>query len=156
GRYCPTFTLGLAVVLAANLWTCVGQAGQRPITDFLSRQGKYCLQQDASGNFDCSASHYVDDTTSGGCFLFLPPVANYTGWFDPKGTSCSFDYAGLADAALGGQLGTVADGTINEIPQPDGSAIVKVLLHTRNALAFAVQGFDFSGPLLFGHRVTEI
>jgi hypothetical protein len=62
----------------------------------------------------------------------------------------------LADAALSGRLGTTMDGTINEIPQADGSAIVKVVLHTRNAMTFAVEGFDFNGPLLFGNRVAEI
>src|SRR5213078_2046505 len=45
-------------------------AAQRPISDFLSRQGKFCLQLDANGFVDCDASHYADDTTSGGCFLF--------------------------------------------------------------------------------------
>ena len=132
-------------------------AAQRPISDFLSRQGKFCLQLDANGFVDCDASHYTDDTTSGGCFLFIPPVANYSGWSDPKSvTSASFDYAGLANAALGGRLGTTMDGSIDEITQPDGSVIVKVVLHTRNAMAFAVQGFDFNGPLLFGNRVAEI
>src|SRR5947207_13851788 len=96
-------------------------AGQRPISDFLSRQGKFCVQLDASGNVDCAGSQYLDDTTGGGCSLFIPPVADYTGWFDPKGTSASFDYAGLANAALGGSLGTTIDGSIDEIAQPDGS-----------------------------------
>jgi hypothetical protein len=131
-------------------------AGQRPISDFLSRQGKFCLQVGTDGNFDCSTSSYVGDSTTGGCFLFIPPVANYTGWFDPKGASASFDYAGLANSALGGQLGTLIDGSIDEIPQADGTAIVKVVLHAQNALAFAVQGFDFNGPLLFGNRVAEV
>jgi len=84
-------------------------------------------------------------------------VADYLGWSDPKSvTSAAFDYAGLANVALGGRLGTTIDGSINEIAQPDGSAIVRVELHTHNALAFAVQGFDFNGPLLFGNRVAEI
>ena len=132
-------------------------AAQRPISDFLSRQGKFCLQLDANGFFDCAASHYTADTASGGCFLFIPPVANYTGWSDPNSlTSAAFDYAGLANTALGGRLGTTIDGSINEIVQRDGSVIVRVELRTQNALAFAVQGFDFNGPLLFGHRVAEI
>ncbi|HTL56713.1 MAG TPA: hypothetical protein VL361_13595 [Candidatus Limnocylindrales bacterium] len=131
-------------------------AAQRPFSDFLSRQGKFCLQLDADGNLDCSASTYVNDTTGGGCLLFVPPVANYIGWSDPKGASASFDYAGLADAALGGRLGTLIDGSIDEIPQKDGSAIVKVVLHARNAMAFAVSGFDFNGSLTFGNRVAEI
>ena len=88
--------------------------------------------------------------------MFFPAVANYAGWSDPKGTSASFDYAGLADAALGGRLGTSIDGSIDETLQADGSVLVKVVLHTHNALAFGVQGFDFNGPLLFGHRVAEI
>lgn len=132
-------------------------AGQRPISDFLSRQGKFCFQFDANGFVDCAAAEYKDDTTGGGCFLFIPPVADYSGWSDPKSARrASFDYAGLANAALGGRLGTTMDGSIDEIAQPDGSVIVKVQLHTRNALAFAVDGFDFNGPLLFGQRVAEI
>ena len=82
-------------------------AAQRPVSDFLSRQGKFCLQLGADGNFDCSASTYVTDTTGGGCFQFIPPVANYMGWSDPKGTSASFDYAGLADIALGRFIGNI-------------------------------------------------
>jgi hypothetical protein len=146
------------MLLAAGLGSLAesAMAGQRPIGDFLSRQGKFCIQLDANGFVDCSASHYVADTTGGGCFIFIPPVADYTGWFDPKGTSASFDYAGLANAALGGRLGTTIDGSVDEIPQVDGTVVVKVVLQTRNALAFAVQGFDFNGPLLFGHRVAEI
>lgn len=149
-------TFQLLALLCAGLIQVTANAGQRPISDFLSRQGKFCLQLDANGNVDCSTSSYVDNTTGGGCFLFIPPVADYTGWFDPLGSSASFDYAGLANAALGGRLGTVMDGTVDEIPQSDGTAIVKVRLQTRNALAFAVQGFDFNGPLLFGQRVAEI
>src|SRR5215467_9688011 len=132
-------------------------AGERPISDFLSRQGKFCFQLTTNGFIDCARSHYVASTTNGGCFLFVPPAADYAGWTDPKSaTSAAFDYAGLADAALGGRLGTTIQGSINEIPQADGSAIVKVVLHTQNAMAFAVEGFDFTGPLIFGHRVAEI
>src|ERR1043166_1331918 len=76
----------IAVWLTFNTMQPNAIAGQRPITDFISRQGKFCVQLDASGNVDCAASQYLDDTTGGGCFLFIPPVANYTGWFDPKGT----------------------------------------------------------------------
>jgi len=147
------------MLLAAGLgpWAESASAGQRRIGDFLSRQGKFCNQLDANGFVDCVASHYVEDTTSGGCFLFIPPVADYTGLSDPKAAiSASFDYAGLANAKLGGSLGTTMDGSIDEVPQADGSVIVHVVLHTQNAMAFAVQGFDFNGPLLFGHRAAEI
>jgi hypothetical protein len=147
----------IAAGVALSLLQPNAIAGSRPISDFLSRQGKFCIQLNNDGSVDCSASHYTDNTTSGGCFLFIPPVADYNGWSDPKSaTSASFDYAGLANAALGGSLGTTMDGSIDEVAQPDGSVIVKVELHTRNALAFAVQGFDFNGPLLFGNRVPEI
>jgi len=150
----------LALFGAALILTSLANntlAAQRPISDLLSRQGKLCFQLDTNGFIDCAASHYTDNTTSGGCFLFVPPVADYVGWSDPKSvTSAAFDYAGLADAALGGRLGTTIDGSINEIVQNDGSVIVSAVLHTHNAMAFAVQGFDFNGPLLFGNRVAEI
>src|SRR5580765_2886327 len=147
---------GLLPIICLNLAQPSAIAGSRPISDFLAKQGKFCIQLDSNGFIDCAASHYVTDTTAGGCLLFVPPVANYNGWSDPTGTSASFDYAGLADAALGGRLGTAMSGSINETAQADGTAIVKVVLHTQNALAFAVQGFDFNGPLLFGNRVTEV
>jgi hypothetical protein len=147
----------IAVWLTFNTVQPNAIAGQRPISDFLSRQGKFCVQLDANGNVDCAAGQYLDDTTGGGCFLFVPQVADYLGWSDPKSAiSAAFDYAGLANEALRGALGTTMDGSINEVAQPDGSVIVKVELRTRNALAFAVDGFDFNGPLLFGQRVAEI
>ena len=155
-RVARAAVLSLALLAGVSFMHRTSQAATRPISDLLSRQGRFCVQLDASGFTDCAASHYTADTTGGGCFLFIPGVANYAGWSDPRGTSASFDYAGLADAALGGGLGTTIDGSIEEIAQADGSVIVKVVLHTHNALAFAVQGFDFTGPLLFGNRVPEI
>ncbi len=149
-------TLCLALLTGVSLIQTTAKAATRPISDFLSRQGKFCIQLGANGFGDCAASHYTSDTTGSGCVLFLPPVADYTGWTDPKGTSASFDYAGLADAALGGRLGTTMDGSIDELLQSDGSVLVKVVLRTQNALAFAWQGFDTTGPMLFGHRVDEI
>jgi hypothetical protein len=153
----PIIVASLLATLGTSLVQPTACAAPRPIGDFLSRQGRYCIQVDPTGNLDCTASHYTADTTGGGCLLFLPPAANYTGWSDPNtSVSASFDYAGLADAALGGSLGTTVDGSIDEIPQNDGSAVVHVVLRARNAMTFAVQGFDFNGPLLFGHRVAEI
>ncbi len=155
-RVARAATLCLALLAGASFIQTTAQAATRPISDFLSRQGKFCVKVDANGFADCAASYYTFDTTGGGCFSFTPPSANYAGWSDPKGASASFDYAGLADATLGGRLGTTVDGSIDEIVQADGSVLVKVVLHTHNALAFAVQGSDFNGPLLFGHRVAEI
>jgi hypothetical protein len=152
----------LAAILLApllSLSTPSASAAQRPISDFLSRQGKFCLQFDANGFLDCSVNHYVTDTTSGGCLLFTPPGANFTGWTDPQaGTGASFDYAGLNNVALGGSLGTTMDGSIDEVLQADGTVIVHVVLHTQRALAFAVASEDdfAGGLLLFGHRAAEV
>ncbi|MCI0746485.1 MAG: hypothetical protein L0Y58_13875 [Verrucomicrobia subdivision 3 bacterium] len=92
---------------------------------------------------------------------FVPPLP--FGWIDPQShIFMAIDYAGLANATLGGPLGTVMDGSISERLMADGRAEVDVLLHTRNALTWAIQGtpdneFDFgSGPLMFGHRLPEV
>jgi len=154
-------SLTLAAFLAAGLSSTLlksnAAAATRPLTDLLSQQGKWCIKLDREGFIDCQTSGYTNDTAHGGCLLFVPPVPNYIGWSDPfTGTCAAFDYAGLADAALGGRLGTSISGTINEIPQRDGSVIVRVVLHASNAMAFAVEGFDFTGPLIFGNRASEI
>jgi hypothetical protein len=120
---------------------------QRPISDFLSTQGTYCI-----------------DDGAGGCFLFVPPVANYVGWGDAKRiVAASVDYAGLADAyiesASGGQvsLGTSFSGAVRETTNADGTADVTVDLHARNALLFVLGNFDFAGgPLVLGHRAPEV
>jgi hypothetical protein len=131
-------------------------ATTRPIEDFVSAQGTFCIPDG-----------------SGGCFLFVPPVANFIGWDNagevpPEETrGASIDYAGLANAwiegASGGAVsfGTTFDGTITERPLADGRAAVQVRLHTHDALAWVIaadeQGnLDFgSGTLLFGHRAPE-
>jgi hypothetical protein len=132
-------------------------ATTRPIEEFVGAQGAFCLPDG-----------------SGGCFLFVPPVANFTGWDNggevpPEETrGASVDYAGLANAwiegASGGAVsfGTTFDGTITERPLADGRVAVQVQLHTQNALAWAIaadeQGnLDFgSSTLLFGHRAPEV
>jgi hypothetical protein len=153
------FLRGATALLSLMALAHPVDAGQRPISDFLSRQGKFCLQFDANGFLDCSVNHYVSDTTVGGCVLFTPPGANFTGWTDPRAAAgASFDYAGLNDVALGGILGTTMDGSIDEVLQADGRVIVQVVLHTHRALTFAVASeVDFtSSPLLFGHRAAEV
>lgn len=43
-----------------------------------------------------------------------------------------------------------------ERPLADGRAEVTVILHTKNALTWVVDGDDFAnGELLFGHRVPD-
>jgi len=57
----------LAALVAAGLALSSLQsnaiAGSRPISGFLSRQGKFCFQVGPNGFFDCAASHYTDDTS---------------------------------------------------------------------------------------------
>jgi hypothetical protein len=126
------FLVGDGLVVAA--------AGQRPIEDFVSAQGTYCL-----------------DDGMGGCFLFVPPVANFLGWYDPAAElAASVDYAGLAVAHAGGAYSTETTGRVTERPLKDGRAEVHVRLHTKNALSWVVDGFDFNGPLLFGHRALDV
>jgi hypothetical protein len=66
----------VALVASVSLLQSTAQAGQRPITDFTSRQGTYCLQFDVNGNVDCTASTYGGS----GCQLFVPPQPNVNGW----------------------------------------------------------------------------
>jgi len=118
----------------------------RPIEEFVAAQGTYCL-----------------DDGMGGCVLFVPPIENFLGWSDPKDAlSISVDYAGIADRWIvnesGGAMtfGTTFAGTVRERALTDGRAEVQVVLHTRNALTWGVDGFDFTGPLVFGYRVPDV
>src|SRR5436309_2652919 len=112
-----------ATVLSALAISTLGRAQTsiRPISDFLKAQGK------------CSPS------TIPACPVFVPPVANFVGWFTQFSLTApnrcaSVDYAGLANAWLKSQghpsLGTETQGTIIERTLLDGKAEVTVLLHT--------------------------
>lgn len=136
----------LGVGIAAS--ALAAPATQRPIGDFVSTQGTFCIDDGASG-----------------CFLFAPPVANSLGQSDPQQNLCMLaDNAGLADAwisvASAGAIsfGTQADGTITEKPLTDGRAEVTVRLHTANALTWVIDGCDDFGtnPLLFGNRAQDV
>ncbi len=130
----------LVTVAVAGEGLIVAAAGQRSIEDFVNAQGTFCI-----------------DDGSGGCYLFVPPVANFIGWTDvAEEISASVDYAGLADAYAGGAFGTETTGTVTERPLKDGRAEVHVRLHTTNALSWVVDGLDFNGPLLFGHRAPDV
>ena len=60
--------LGLAVpVITTGLIPSTASAGQRPIGDFLSRQGAFCLQLDASGNIDCGRAVTSGAAVSASC-----------------------------------------------------------------------------------------
>ena len=143
-----------AVVLAAA--TSVALAGpsaepgarQRPIEDFLSTQGTYCVQLGGPS-----------------CVLFEPPVGNILGFIsiqDGVRYFAKVDYAGLADQYLGGVLGTTFEGSITERPLADGRAEVSVRLHTKNALAW-VSGRTMTpagswGPAfqIWGHPAQQV
>jgi hypothetical protein len=125
----------------------------RPISDFISTQGTFCVPD---GN--------------GGCQLFVPPVANFIGWTNAAceaggsgaQRSAAVDYAGLANTYVkqtsGGSVsfGTRTFGRVIERPLRDGRARVTVLLFTKNALAWVAEGCDFLGTLLFGNRAPDV
>ena|SRR5579864_6696294 len=117
---------------------------QRPISDFLSRQGTFCVP---------------NPTPPPACLLFDPPSPNFVGWGDLLSDKCAaVDYAGLTNSTYGRIFGTETSGTVVERPLPDGRAEVTVTLHTTKALTFVIAGCsDFAkGTLLFGHRATDV
>lgn len=117
-----------------------GVAGVRRIEDFVNAQGT---------NFD-----------------FVPPVPDVVGWATPSDDPPLFawvDYAGVADGFQGLELGTKTAGTVIERRLDDGRAEVRVILNTRNALAWVIQ-LDLGGNVLdqiaiktpiFGYRPQE-
>jgi hypothetical protein len=128
-----------------------GPVNKRPISDWVSAQGTYCMP---------------NPDNSPGCFLFVPPVQNFFAWTDPfKNLSVSVDYAGLVDrylVSIGAiRFGTTFDGQVTERPLPDGRAEVTVSLHTQNALTWVIAGdgqgnYDYANaPTLFGARINE-
>ena len=109
-----------------------GKTIQRPIEDFLSTQGTFC----------------VDDGV-GGCLLFVPPDPNFLGWTNDLDSAvihfAGVDYAGLADAYAPGKTPSFS-GTVTERPLPDGHAEVTVRLHTKNANVWVIE-LDLSGDV---------
>jgi hypothetical protein len=135
--------LMLALVMAAVLPPVPGaaaQSSQRPLSDFLSRQG----------------------TTE----LFTQPQDDQIGWSSPVSQSpvrwALFDYTNQA-AEAGLALGTTLQGSVLERPLPDGRAEVTVSLQTKNALAWVIN-VDPNGPptqyntnpLLLGYRAQDL
>jgi streptogramin lyase len=122
-----------------------GSVTARPIEDFVDAQGTFCIPDGM-----------------GGCFLLVPPIENFVGFF-AAGRVSVVDYAGLSNDAVeeesGGNIsfGTELDGFVIERPLADGRAHVTVLLSTKNALTWIFSGGDFvTSPLLFGHRVSDV
>jgi hypothetical protein len=161
-RMAPVIGIGFWFAVSATVAPAQNRTRQRPIEDFVNAQGTFCL-----------------DDGMGGCFLFVPPAANFIKWDNlqevppQKGNvqparCASVDFAGLENAKIeelsGGtiSLGTTTDGTVTERPLADGRAEVTVRLHTENALTW-VAGAGQNGacdyatdPLLFGHRVNDV
>jgi len=127
---------------------------QRPDSDFISRQGTYCLDEGytPSGELADGALEFCPP----GALLFIPPIANFIGWGDPDQPDifASIDYAGLANQYTENAFGTTTTGSVTERELPDGRALVKVNLHIKNALTWVSSG-SFTGDLLFGARAEE-
>jgi len=120
-------------------------ATQRPIGDFLSTQGTYCLQSSASD-----------------CMLYAPPIPNFLAWYvQDQNMTVAVDYAGLMDTWLrthGGQsYGPIYNGSVYEQPLSDGRVRVTVKLDVMNAMAYMVSGIDLAnGAARFGYKVPDL
>lgn len=141
----------LAIFLALAPTVVQAQTTIRPISDFISQQGTYCLD------------------TGRGCVV--SPDENFITWTaSSQERAISVDYAGLENKKYNLQLGTTMDGNVIERPLNDGRAEVTVQLHTKNANTWAIK-FDPNKPfdaydlgtyqfltadLLFGHRPIDI
>jgi hypothetical protein len=115
-----------------------GPTTTRPISDFLSTQGTFCV------------------ANPGACPDFL---GTYVAWTAPgSGRIARVDFAGKE--AVAGQLGTTMSGTITERRLSDGRAEVGIGLRTRNAMTYVLTwdgspDFDGGAPL-FGHTTAQI
>ncbi len=128
-----------AIINSATAQKQTAATTTRPIEDFLSSQGQSST--------------------------FFPPVPDYVGWATHDVTRFALvDYAGLANEWAkensGGKVsfGTTITGTITESPVDDSHTKVTVNLHTKNALAFAIDstGGNLNGPVLFGSKAPDI
>jgi hypothetical protein len=142
---CLVVTTLLAILVLPR--AALAQGTERPIEDFVSAQGTFCL-----------------DDGAGGCVLFVPPVANFIGWGSATSANvASVDYAGLADRWITAascvrpvSFGTSFAGTVVEEPLADGRVLVTVDLTTFNALTFVASGDFANGDLVFGVRAPDV
>lgn len=151
------FGILFALVVLATPTLVQGRTIQRPIQDFVTQQGTFCIDDGASG-----------------CLLFVPPDPNFIGWSndfdkdndgvqDKAALFTGIDYAGLVDAYPDGKEPKIT-GTVTERRLKDGRAEVTVLLHTKNANVWVVE-LDLAGDVsdqiankatLFGHRPVDV
>lgn len=126
--------------------TTTGTTTQRPLSDFLSQQGTYC----------------VPGNTTTGCMYYAPPVANFAVWYSPAhNMSLVVDYAGLMDAYLrsttGNSPGTAFFGNVYETPLSDGTARINVNISFQRAMVYIVRGLDLANdPVSYGHSIQQI
>ena len=120
----------IAGAVVTTNFAVAAAAHQRPIEDFVSTQGTFCL-----GFFPNCVGEPPD------CFLFVPPVENFIGLNDPvRLLAASVDYAGLADQWISNQpggvsFGTTFSGNITERALNDGTGRVEVAVHPHKSLA---------------------
>jgi hypothetical protein len=140
-----------AVTLALCATAAPASAGQRPLSDFTSRQGAWCAVFTQPGGPDCAASYYVDagppcvgdDRTTFSFGQF---------WYDPSnGLYAGVDVLGQLDD---GSFGTTVSGSVAENKLRGGLADVKVLVHGSNVLTRVID--LATGDLLFGHGYGEV
>jgi hypothetical protein len=130
--------LAAAVVLVLSSVTLPASAGERPLSDFLSRQGHWCAVF-TEDDIDCAASYYtsVKGACNDGDFAFVFP--HFMG--APEG------YVAVDFLGEFGDFGTTVDGNVSEHARPDGTAEVTFMLRSHDAL---MQAFNWDGQIIFG------
>ncbi len=130
----------------------------RPISDFVERQGAFCLRDDFSGGVYTDTGTREGSCTINNVLLIVPPVKNFLGQTDPAANlEASVDYAGLSDDVLG-FLNTKFKGRVEERALRDGRALVTVNLKTENALTYVFEGDDSEDfpTTILGNRVSDV
>ena len=136
----------LTALLVPTLALAEPATTTRPISDFLTKQGKICPASPACAGF----------------------LTNYFGFSGQNGTPIErttriafVDFAAL-EGPVAAALGTSTTGTVTDRPLADGTAEVHVILHTRNALT-QVLAFDPTKPFpaafgdhWFGYTAADV
>jgi hypothetical protein len=131
---------GSAIALALCAFIAPAQAGQRPLSDFLSRQSTWCMVF-TEERIDCAASYYGGPDCLNGGFPITFPLF----WGDSETDNIALvDPLGQLDE---GDYGTSVTGSISEAASPQGPVSVNVIIRTTNALTRA---FDPNFEPLFG------
>src|SRR5438552_1405530 len=101
-----------AAVHAISEAAAPASAGQRPLSDFLSQQGAWCVATNDAG-IDCAASHYGGPASCGPDEFTFLPICSFT---DPQtGVIASVDSLDASNQnVLGGILDTTLDGSVSE------------------------------------------